>query len=427
MSEGDASDGNLYAAPDVEPAGLSVPYAGEVRAYRAAIGAYFLTVGLIVGSWVTRIPEIQATLQLRDGMLGLVLLMSAVGALISMPLAGRLAPRLGTRRLARITGVLICAVCPFIALAPGPATLMLALAVYGASSGSVCVASNALAVHVEGLAGRPILSAFHGLFSLGCLLGASAASGLAALGVGPLASLVGAAALLMGVVLIAGRWLPEAPLAPATEGLSAPPRALLILGALAFLGLVGEGAMGDWSAVYLKRSLATTESLAALGFAAFSLGMTGGRFAGDRLAHTLGDAGLLRGGAALAAFGLGGALLLAHPAAAIVGFALVGLGLSNAVPILYRAAARVPGVAPVAGIATASTIGYLGFLAGPPAIGLASEFASLPVALALVVASVAVVAAGGGLVADRAGAETVELSPEVQAFANAMMPVGGVD
>ncbi len=396
----------------------------DVRAPRAAIGAYFLAVGLIVGSWVTRIPEIQKALNLGDGRLGLVLLMSAVGALVAMPMAGRLAPRLGTRRLARITGVAICVSCPLIALAPSMTTLMAALALYGASSGMVCVASNTLGVHVEGLAGRPILSSFHGLFSLGCLLGASAASGLAAMGVGPSASLLGVAASLVILVLIAGQWLPDAPPETATRGVSAPPRALWVLGLLAFLGLVGEGAMGDWSAVYLERTLGTTKSLAALGFAASSLGMTAGRFAGDRLAHALGDALLLRGGSALAASGLAAALLIGQPWAAIVGFALVGLGLSNAVPILYRAAARVPGVAPVAGIATASTIGYLGFLAGPPAIGLASDLSNLPTALALVVVSVAVVAAGGGLVANLPASEGSESTEDSETLAGSLVTAG---
>ncbi|WP_145279463.1 MFS transporter [Tautonia plasticadhaerens] len=201
----------------------------------------------------------------------------------------------------------------------------------------------------------------------------------------------------MALLLAAIPRLPDAPALRDEGRVCLPRRGLLLLGVLAFLGLVGEGAMADWSAVYLRQSLGSPAWAAALGFAAYSLGMTAARFLGDRLSRAAGDAALLRGGAGLAAAGLGGALAMGHPIPAVIGLGLVGAGLANVVPVLFRAASRVPGVAAVSGIATTSTVGYLGFLAGPPAIGALADAASLPVALAMVVAAVAVIALLGGL------------------------------
>jgi fucose permease len=173
-----------------------------------------------------------------------------------------------------------------------------------------------------------------------------------------------------------------------------PTRSLLGLGAIALLALVSEGAMADWSAVYLRSSLGTSAATAALGFALFSLAMAAGRFTGDRLVGRLGDTRVVRRSAAGAALAFGGALLAAHPAAALAGFAAVGFGLANLIPIVFRAASALPGVAASQGIAVVGTFGYVGFLAGPPLIGLAAETFTLPGALALVVLALAWIAWG---------------------------------
>ena len=370
----------------------------EVRLQRAAVGTFFFALGGAVGSWVSRIPEVQSALKIGEGTLGVALLMSAVGGLIAMPLAGALAPRVGTRNLATLASLMMCVMLPMIAVAPKAWVLMIILGVYGASTGVMGVTINALAVHVEGLVGRPILSSFHALFSLGCLVGAGIASRLVELGISPLTSLGGAGVVLGMSILIALVKLPTASAGSKTKGLKRPPLGLVILGALAFLAFVGEGSMADWSALYLQKSLAATPSVAALGFAAYSLGMTTVRFMGDRLTRILGDEAVIRGGAGLAAVGLACALILRHPTAAIVGFSLVGAGLANVVPILFRAASRVQGIAPVVGIATASTVGYFGFLTGPPVIGMVAEGSSLTIALGIVTIAIACVAAAGGVV-----------------------------
>jgi len=171
-----------------------------------------------------------------------------------------------------------------------------------------------------------------------------------------------------------------------------PTGRLLSLGILAFFCLVAEGAMADWSAVYLHETLDTDLSFAAMGFAAFSLMMAFGRFVGDALRVRLHAIHLVRISAALAAVGLGIALLLGHPLAALVGFGCVGLGLANIVPVLFSAAGRTPGVAPGTGIAAVATAGYFGFLVGPPLIGFVAQATTLPVGLGLVALFTALIA-----------------------------------
>jgi fucose permease len=185
-----------------------------------------------------------------------------------------------------------------------------------------------------------------------------------------------------------------------TAPVFAPPgRALLGLGLLAFLGLLTEGAMADWTAVYLSHALMTSHAVASAGFAAFSLAMAAGRFGGDWLVGRFGCAAVLRTSASIAALGLGSALVLGQPGPAIVGFGLVGLGIANAIPILFSAAAAVPGLQPGRALAAVAAAGYLGFLAGPPLIGFVADLTSLPLGLAIVSACCALIAARGGRVA----------------------------
>jgi hypothetical protein len=256
---------------------------------------------------------------------------------------------------------------------------------------------NAQAVAVERRLRRPIMSWFHGMWSVGGLVGAGLAALALHAGLSPLAHAT-AAALIAGLgCALAMRALlpPDEDVRGEGPRLVRPAGALLGLGVLAALALLAEGAIADWSAVYLRRWLLTSASVAALGFAAFQTTMAAGRFAGDRLASRVGDAVLLRGSAALAASALAVALLVAHPLAAVAGCAAVGLGLSNCIPVLFRTAAQVPGVAASQGIAAVGSAGYLGFLCGPPLIGFAAEAMGLPLALGLVVLALALIAAVG--------------------------------
>ena len=164
-----------------------------------------------------------------------------------------------------------------------------------------------------------------------------------------------------------------------------PPRAIVVLGAAAFCTMLAEGAAVDWSAVYLSRSFGAAAGVAALAYTAFSLAMTTSRTIGDRLNRRLGPVTLARAGGTVATVGLGLALLIGSVPVAIAGFAAMGAGLGVVVPVLFRAAASTPAVSASVGVAAVSTIGWFGFLAGPPAIGFAASAVGLRAALGIVV------------------------------------------
>jgi hypothetical protein len=253
--------------------------------------------------------------------------------------------------------------------------------------GSINVAANAQGIALERLYGRGIFSSFHAAFSLGAMAGAALGALAARLDITPRAHL-GALALIVAVAALAlGRML-LAPVAGAFAPqrlLVRPPRALLVLGAAAFCTLLAEGSAADWSATYLAHSVRTTAAVAGLGYAMFAFAMATSRTLGDRLNHRFGPVALVRAGGALAACGLTAALVANSVPVALVGFAAMGAGVGVQVPLLFRAGGSTPGMSPSIGVAAVSTIGWLGFLAGPPAIGLAAGAVGLRAALGIVV------------------------------------------
>ena len=345
-------------------------------------------------SWVAHIPAVKTQHHLSDGELGLVLLSMAASSVLALVMAGWLIARWGSRVVASSAALGVCLTLPLPVVSPNVALLAVTLALFGACNGTLDVSMNAQAVAVEERYRRPIMSSFHGLWSLGGVGGAAGASGVMALGVGAVGHVLGVAVVSASVVVIAlGGLLPAARRSEGTTPLFVkPPPALLGLGLVTFCGLLGEGAVGDWSAVYIHDALGSTPAVAAAGFAAFSLMMATGRFLGDRLAGALGPGRLLRISGATAALGLGAALLLGNPSAALVGFGLVGLGLANVIPVVFSGAGRVRGVPPATALAAVATTGYGGYLAGPPLIGFVAEAISLPVALGVVVAVCIVIA-----------------------------------
>jgi MFS family permease len=361
----------------------------SARGARRAVTLVFALNGALIGSWAVRIPAIKANLDLSDGTLGLALASIAAGSLVAMPLAGWLSARLGSRVTTRVTLVWFCVAIMLPGLATSLPLLVLATFNLGASTGSLDVAMNAHGVEVERRHPWPILSSFHAAWSLGGLAGAAVGGVVAGLGVGVGMHLAVAGALGLVVALPISRALLPASADVASEDdgplLVRPPRALWALGAVAMCGLVAEGASGDWSAVYMKESLGTDAGVAAATFAAFSLAMTAGRLVGDRLTEIWGPVALVRRGGLLGAVGISVALLIAAPAAAIGGFACLGLGLAGIVPTVFRASAHMPGIASGVALGAVSTMGYVGFLGGPPIIGGLAELTSLPSALWLLV------------------------------------------
>ena len=377
-----------------------MPDAGALRRARIAVAAIFFLNGAGIASWVVRIPAVQERLSLTPGVLGLALLGSAVGALLAMPLAGRWVVRRGSGPVTRVTALGFAAVLLLPPFAPDAVTLTLALLAFGAANGMLDVAMNAQAATVERGYARPIMSSFHAMFSAGGLVGAALGGVAAGADVAPTTHLIVAALLVGAATPFVTRPLLPAGVDAAAAGahaISRPTPLLLALGALAFCVLVAEGAMADWSAVYLGTVVGAGHGLAAAGYAGFSIMMASGRAVGDALTTRLGAPRLVRLGGTLAAVGIGLALIAREPWTAVVGFGAVGAGLATVFPSVLGAASRAPGVEPGAGIALVSTLGYTGFLAGPPLIGFVAEATSLRGGLA-------VVGAAGVLVAALAGA-----------------------
>jgi MFS family permease len=368
-----------------------------------AVALVFFVNGFVYASWVPRLAQIRAGLDLSEGMLGLALLMVAIGAIVAMPVTGHLIARHGSRALTRVTLILVGIGLPLIGFADGFAMLCLTFLFYGAAAGVLDVSMNAQGIAVERAYRRPIMSSLHGMFSIGAMAGAGATGIVASQGIGIIAQFVavGALTVLLGP-LVARAMLPaQADAGGRGEGFVLPDRRLVALGVIAFCGLLGEGAMGDWSAVYLDQSLGADVEVAAVAFAVFSLTMALGRFSGDRIVGRLGGGAVVRGGGALAALGLGATLLIGRPEVAIVGFGLIGAGLSCIFPVALSAATRTPGMAAGTAIAGVCTIGYVGFLVGPPAIGGLAELVGLPAALGVVMLLFALIVVLGNRASER--------------------------
>lgn len=344
-----------------------------------------------MATWVSRIPAIKDDLRLNDGQLGLALFGIAIGALSSFALAGFSVARFGSRVVTVGAGFCLAVALVLLCAASSLGGLALALVFLGGSSGAMDVAMNAQGVEVEQHLERAIMGSLHGTFSLGGLGGAAFGGFLAGRGVVPLVhfGIVGGVAALL-VALNAARLLAPARSNSARQkaappAFALPDRALLGFGAIAFCAFLTEGAMADWSALYLRDTLGTNAAFAAVGFAAFSLSMTLARFGGDALVARLGATRIVAGGGLLSAFGLAMALLCAQPVPALLGFACVGAGMASVAPLVFSAAGRASGFSSGAGIAAVSTMGYAGFLAGPASIGFLAHSTSLRLALGVVV------------------------------------------
>jgi MFS family permease len=349
---------------------------------------FFLN-GLLYGNWVSRIPDFKARMGLASGPFGLVLLCMGLGAICVMPLAGRWASRVGSHRVTSLCAVLYCVLFPLLPVAPNAPLLSALLFVFGAAGGAMDVAMNAQAVEVEARYTRPIMSSFHGIWSVGGLSGAAIGGLIAGAGVPSLPHFAGMALLAGGPACLVAlpRLLSSAPVAPASPGphFRLPSRRLAALGAIAFCVMMGEGAMADWSALFLREYARASEAVAAAGYAAFSLAMASGRFGGDYVTARLGPRRLLRLSGALAAGALLLALVTARSTFALPAFALVGAGFATVIPLVFSAAGRVDERDPGTSLAIVTTLGYSGFLLGPPLIGFLAELLGLRLALGLTV------------------------------------------
>ncbi|MET8095966.1 MFS transporter [Streptomyces sp. NPDC005236] len=358
----------------------------EVRRARYAVAAVFAVHGAVTGSFATRVPWIQDHASVSAGQLGFALAFTALGASCSMPLAGRITHRFGSRTALRglIAPWTLALILP--SLAPNLATLCLAMFVYGATAGMADVAMNALGVEVENRLDKSIMSGLHGMWSAGALIGAAAGTLAAHLGADARLHHALAAATLTLLGLTACRWVLD--LQP-TEGeeppprFALPPRSALLIGAVGFCAVFAEGASLDWSAVYLRDRLDSSAALAAASTTGFMLTMAVARLVGDTVVNRFGAVRTVRAGGVLAAFGGLLIVLSEHPAVAMGGFALLGLGIAVVVPLCFAAAGR-SGPNPSQAIAGVATITYTSGLIAPSLIGSVAQATNLMVSFVLV-------------------------------------------
>jgi predicted MFS family arabinose efflux permease len=351
--------------------------------------------GALFATWGVHVPSIKAHYALGDQALAAAMLASGAGAVVALLQAGRVLARHAPRRVVPVMALVSVGAVGSLLLPAHYALLLALMLAYGMAAALFDVAINDEATCVERETGRPLMSGFHGMFSLGGMVGAAAWSLLAPAHVTATTHLAGASAVLGVLALVASPFMlrHDRSARPGGAPLSLPRGPLLLLGVLAAMGLVGEGAMYDWSVLYLREELDAPVAVASLGYASFSGAMAAGRFGGDWVRARVAPATLLRASGALAAVGMALALAVPHPVAALAGFALVGLGFANIVPVLFSAAAQVPDIAPAHGIAAVSSVGYFGMMAGPPLIGFVAEARSLTAGLLVVIVFAVVVAA----------------------------------
>jgi MFS family permease len=361
-----------------------------VLLHRIAVKIAFFINGFIYASWVSRLPEIQKIYNADNGTIGLVLLSSSVGAVGAMPFTGWVIIKNGSRRVTLISAFLYCANVPLIPFMPGVLALVILFFLMGIVTGMLDVAMNAQAVMVEQQYQKPIMTSFHAFFSIGMALGAWAGALFVDLNYNLFNHLIIVVSLALIAVLWASRNLiqdkPDHEFHHDGPLFILPSKALITVGIIAFCCMMGEGAMGDWSVNYMQNIADASKALAPIGLSAFATAMTLGRIFGDRARAAFGDRKMIMIGGIISTTGLSIGLAMPIPYVVITGFFLVGLGLSTIVPIAYSLAGNAKGLPAGVGLAMVTTVGYSGFLFGPPIIGFLADWQTLRVALLLVAA-----------------------------------------
>ncbi|PKH24383.1 MFS transporter [Enterobacterales bacterium CwR94] len=359
-----------------------------------ATRAVFFIAGIAMSAWAPLVPYARDRVGVNDASLGTLLLFLGMGSLIAMPLTGALVSRQGCQRVIAFSVFATLCALPLLAILPTPASLALGLMLFGAAIGLVDVAMNIQAVEVEKAASKAMMSGFHGFFSLGGIAGAGLVSAVLWLGGSPLQAVAGVMLLILLIFAFCFQHLLSDRIAKGNDPLFVIPRGwVLFLGILSFILFLTEGAILDWSALFLTESRSLSASQAGLGYAVFSVAMTIGRLTGDKVVNALGRTRVLAGGSLLAASGLLLAVGVDSVAATLTGFLLVGFGASNAVPILFNAAGNQQTMPVNQAISAMTTVGYAGILAGPALVGFVSHAFGLSVAFCALAIMVMFVAA----------------------------------
>lgn len=352
---------------------------------RYAVKTLFFLNGFVLSNYYSRLPRIQDAFSLDKGTIGLVLLSLSCGALIAMPFTGWLIIRNGSRKVGLLGILFYCLLVPFIPLvAPHLGLLMAVFFLLGVSSGTLDVAMNAQAVTIERRYGKPIMTSFHAFFSIGMMLGAFAGSLFTMVSPGLETHFFSIAALSV-VAIAASRpfLIDDKPDKDAHSGpaFRLPNAAMVSIGIIAFCSMLGEGAMADWSTLYMEDIAHASKSFAPIGLAGFASAMTLGRFFGDSARLRFGDRNLMLYCGLISSLGLVLSTVFTEPIVVVIGFFVIGIGLSSIVPIAYSIAGNARGLPPGVGLAMVTTVGYTGFMVGPPIIGFLADASNLRYAL----------------------------------------------
>ena len=361
----------------------------SVKMHRLATFSFFFMNGALAATWVSRIPTIQEKLGITEGVLGFVLLGFSIGLLVALVLISEWINRSGSKKVVLASNIVACIMLPLLGIFSHPILLFIGLIIFGASLSAMDISMNEQAVLVERKTEKPIMASFHAGYSIGGVAGAlfgSLMAGNQSQNTMIHFLIISAIFSIAAFVLHSNLQLTDITRKKESKKstIQFPERAVWVLGIIALASAFGEGAAADWSAVFIQNELGATASSAALGFAAFSFMMTGGRIFGDWLVRILKPSRVVRIGGFLAGLGFFLAAWTNQPWLAIAGFGLVGLGLANVIPTLFSTAGNLSGINPGTGIAGVATIGYAGFLFGPPLVGTIAEIFSLREALSIV-------------------------------------------
>ncbi|MVM36626.1 MFS transporter [Spirosoma sp. HMF3257] len=374
-----------------------VPPMHVVKA-RLATQLIFLVCGLGMASWAPMIPLAKDRLALNDANLGFLLLLVGAGAMLMMPTTGWLVARFGSRIIMACAALVIALALPLLLTLSSIASIAITLFIFGSSIGSIDVAMNAQGVHVQNLYGRPIMSSLHGLFSVGGLFGSLGLGFLIKLGLNPVYAIVSIATLMILIMLsqyknlfpleveqqTTARFSTVDKLSEGNPRFNWLHSSVLFLGIMCFVVFLAEGAILDWSAIFLRDTKGIATEFAGAGYAAFSIAMATMRLVGDKLVARLNSKTVVVSGSLIGAAGLFIAVLSPWVFGALVGFVLMGMGAANIVPVFFSDAGRLPGIAPTVSIPVITTIGYTGLLAGPALLGFIAQQFSLSTALGFV-------------------------------------------
>ncbi|WP_128547327.1 MFS transporter [Larkinella soli] len=378
---------------------LSTPF-GTRLIRRAAVGTLFFLMGLSFASWASRIPNIQQALGLSDTQLGGVLLALPAGLMLSLPFSGWLITKIGSRRVVTLAVALYAVTLVSLGLAQSTVQLMAFLFVFGFAGNMANISVNTQAVGVEAMYGRSIMASFHGLWSLAGFTGATIGTIMIGAGVVPYQHFAFILFFALAALAVASRYiLPDEAGEKSDAPLFArPDKTLLTLGIVAFCSMICEGAMFDWSGVYFRKVVMADPAWIGAGYTAFMSTMALGRFLADWFTSRFGLKRTLQLSGLLIASGLLISVLMPYLGPSIVGFFLVGFGVSSVVPLVYSAAGKSTTMSPGVALAAVSTIGFLGFLIGPPLIGLVAGATSLRISFSIIAAMGLCVALVGGRV-----------------------------